>query len=53
MDTRRKQFLRREMLACSRAAAAEFKYGTTEQAHKWLTLAAQRLAELGGMAACW
>jgi len=52
MDHKRKEFLRREMLACARQAAAERKYGGPDEA-AWLERAARRLHQLGGLMARW
>jgi hypothetical protein len=54
MRPTRKEFLRREMLACARVCRGELKYGgDVVEAQKWADLAAKRLFQLGGMLAKW
>ncbi|CAN7780204.1 hypothetical protein LJR296_007948 [Cupriavidus necator] len=53
MNYKRKESLRREMLACAREAAAEQKFGNAEESKRWLALAQKRLFELNGMRGNW
>jgi hypothetical protein len=52
MNHNRKQFLRREMLACAREAAFCAQMGW-EQVEHWRAAAARRLFELGGLMGNW
>ncbi len=49
----RKEFLRREMLACAHEARAARKWGEWFALPGWNEAAAKRLFQLGGMAARW
>ncbi|WP_155706050.1 hypothetical protein [Burkholderia cepacia] len=55
MNQQRKEFLRREMLACAREAHLSRKYhrSDTARAQMWLDLASKRLYQLGGMCGNW